>query len=186
MISRFAVAASLALALAACGSSNEPTSTSTETVTSTTAATPEAVPAEAAPSAAPSTEAATPSPTPTPSATPTAKASASASSKMSDAATGAAASMPTAFNQCTACHSTQAGKTIIGPSLAHVYGRKAGTLAGFQYSQAMKDSGLTWNSATLDRYLTDPTSVVPGTLMGFAGLKDEEQREAVIRYLKTL
>ena len=186
MISRFAVAASLALALAACGSSNEPTSTSTETVTSTTAATPEAVPAEAAPSAAPSTEAATPEP----------------HSHAQRHADGQGQRERLVEDERCGdrrrrlhAHGVQPvhrvpldpGRQDHHRPLARARLRTQGRHpAGFQYSQAMKDSGLTWNSATLDRYLTDPKSVVPGTLMGFAGLKDEEQREAVIRYLKTL
>jgi cytochrome c len=186
MISRFALAASLALAVAACGSNdNQPTSqATTESVTTTTAtAAPEAVPSEAAPSDTPSAEAsATPSPTPTPSP----KASASGAPKMSDAATGAASGPPQAFNQCTACHSTTPGKTIIGPSLAHVYGRKAGSVAGFQYSDAMKSSGLAWNAGNLDAFLANPAGKVPGTLMGLAGIKDAAQRKAIIDYLKTL
>ncbi|MGZ3268542.1 MAG: c-type cytochrome, partial [Croceibacterium sp.] len=87
---------------------------------------------------------------------------------------------------CAACHSTTPGKTIIGPSLAHVYGRKAGSLAGFQYSDAMKGSGLTWTSSNLDAFLTNPAGKVPGTLMGLAGIKDAAQRKAIIAYLKTL
>ena len=184
MISRFAVAVSLALGLAACGSSNQPApeATASEAVPAETGSTAPAAPTEAAPSETPSAAAST---TPRPTPTPTPQASGSAAAD--ESATGAAAaSPPQAFNQCSACHSTEAGKTIIGPSLAGVYGRKAGTLPGFQYSQAMKDSGLTWNAATLDRYLTDPKNVVPGTLMGFAGLKDTAQRKAVIDYLKTL
>ena len=78
------------------------------------------------------------------------------------------------------------GKTIIGPSLAGVYGRKAGAVAGFQYSDAMKGSGLAWNAGNLDSFLANPTGKVPGTLMGFAGIKDAAQRKAVIDYLKTL
>ena len=187
MISRFALAASLALALAACGSSNEASdqSTATEAVPSDIASTaPEAVPSDVAASEAPAAEAsATPSPTPTPS--PSAKPSATPSPQA--AATGAGnASPPQAFNQCTACHSTAPGKTIIGPSLAGIYGDKAGTVPGFQFSDAMKKSGLTWNAANLDAFLTNPQAKVPGTIMGFAGIKDAAQRKAVIDYLKTL
>jgi len=186
MISRFALAASLALAVAACGSNNQPTdqSTSSSTTVTTETATPapEATPA-AASSATPAADAtATPSPTPTP----TPKASATPAAKPSEAATGAASAPPQAFNQCTACHSTAPGKTIIGPSLAHVYGRKAGSLAGFQYSDAMKSSGLTWNAANLDAFLANPAGKVPGTLMGLAGIKDAAQRKAIVDYLKTL
>ena len=186
MTSRFALAASLALTVAACGSQSQPTDrpSAAETTPSAVAtAAPEAAPTAAA-SATP-TEAATPTPTPTPTSTPSAKPSAKASPDA--AATGAGvASPPQAFNQCTACHSTTPGKTIIGPSLAHVYGRKAGSLAGFQYSDAMKSAGLTWNSANLDSFLTNPAGKVPGTLMGLAGIKDAAQRKAIIAYLKTL
>jgi len=188
MTSRFALAASLALTVAACGSQSQPTDrpSAAETTPSAVAtAAPEAAPTAAA-SATP-TEAATPTPTPTP--TPTSMPSAKPSAKASPdaAATGAGvASPPQAFNQCTACHSTTPGKTIIGPSLAHVYGRKAGSLAGFQYSDAMKSAGLTWNSANLDSFLTNPAGKVPGTLMGLAGIKDAAQRKAIIAYLKTL
>ena len=183
MISRFAVAASLAFALAACGPSNQPSSESTTTTTSTEAATPapEAAATEAAPSAMPSSAAATPSPTPTPTATKSESAMQSASTMAS-----AAASPPAAFNQCAACHSTQPGKTIIGPSLAGVYGTKAGQTPGFQFSDAMKNSGMVLNAANLDKFLADPKGTVPGTIMALNGIKDASQRKAIIDYLKTL
>ena len=192
MVSRLTLAASLALALAACGSNdNQPASqATTESVTTETTAAPAPAVSEAVPSDTPSAEAsptptATPSATPTPTATPSPKASKTA--EPDAAATGAgSASPPQAFNQCTACHSTTPGKTIIGPSLAHVYGRKAGSLPGFQYSDAMKKSGMAWNNANLDAFLAAPMAKVPGTLMGFAGIKDAAQRKAVIAYLKTL
>jgi cytochrome c len=183
MISRFALAASLALALAACGSSSPPTDQASEAApvpSEAASATPAAAVSEAAPSEAPATAAsAVPSPSPTP--TPSAKPS------PDTAATGAGAPpTPQAFNQCTACHSTTPGKTIIGPSLAHVYGRKAGTLAGFQYSDAMKNAGFAWTSANLDAFLSNPAAKVPGTLMALGGIKDAAQRKAIIDYLKTL
>lgn len=179
MLSRFALAASLALALAACGSADQPADQPSEAATPSEAASaaPEAMPSEAAPSAAPSAEA---SPTPTPSAKPSPMASAS------PAATGAAAGPPQAFNQCTVCHSTTPGKTIIGPSLAGVYGHKAGQVAGFQFSDAMKASGMVLNEKTLDAFLANPAAKVPGTTMVFAGVKDDAQRKAIIDYLKTL
>ena len=98
----------------------------------------------------------------------------------------AAAEAPTAFNQCKACHSVEPGKNGIGPSLAGVYGTKAGDVAGFDFSDAMKNSGLKWDAATLDKYLTNPMAVVPGTKMSFAGLKDADKRQAVIAYLKAI
>jgi cytochrome c2 len=184
MISRIALAASLALAVAACGSNEQPSdqpSAAAEAPAAIASSAPASAAPEAAPSAAASEAAATPSPTPTPSA------SDSGAPKMSDAkAEAAPAGPPQAFNQCTACHSTAPGKTIIGPSLAHVYGRKAGTAAGFQYSDAMKNSGLSWNAGNLDAFLANPAGKVPGTLMGLAGIKDAAQRKAIVDYLKTL
>jgi cytochrome c2 len=181
MISRIATAASLALALAACGSSKEPSDQPTEAA---------AVPAEtAAPAPLPSDTSvalATPSAAPTP--TPTASASAAGDheDKKSDHDDVAPAGPPQAFQQCAACHSTERGKTIIGPSLAGVYGHKAGQVPGFQFSDAMKNSGLVLNEQGLDRFLADPKGTVPGTIMALNGIKDHEQREAIIDYLKTL
>lgn len=91
-----------------------------------------------------------------------------------------------AFNKCAACHSVEPGKTKVGPSLWGVYGRKSGTLEGYAYSAAMKDSNLTWDTATLDTYLEKPSSVVKGSKMAFAGIKDPEERANVIAYLQTL
>ena len=93
---------------------------------------------------------------------------------------------PAAFGQCAACHAVAAGQHGIGPSLAGVVGRKAGSLAGFSYSDAMKNSGKTWDEATLDTFLTNPMSNVPGTRMSYMGQSDPAKRKAVIDYLKTL
>lgn len=87
------------------------------------------------------------------------------------------------FNQCKACHTIEAGKNRVGPSLHGVVGRAAGTAEGFQYSPAMKSSGLTWTPENLDKYLTDPKALVPGNKMAFAGLKKPEDRANVIAYL---
>jgi len=89
----------------------------------------------------------------------------------------------TVFKKCMACH--QFGKNAVGPDLKGVVGRKAGTYAGFAYSEPMKGSGLTWDEATLDAYLTDPKAKVPGNKMIFPGLKDETERKDVIAYLAT-
>ncbi len=91
---------------------------------------------------------------------------------------------PAAFAMCATCHQVDPGKNSVGPSLAGVFGAKAGHAEGYAYSPAMKGSGLTWDEATLDKYLTAPMQVVPGTKMTFAGLKDEAQRKEVIAYLK--
>ena len=89
------------------------------------------------------------------------------------------------FKKCQACHSLEPQKTILGPSLAGIVGRKSAEAPGFSYSPAMKSADLTWNEATLDQYVADPKGFVPGNKMIFAGLKKPEEREAVIAYLKT-
>ena len=85
---------------------------------------------------------------------------------------------------CFVCHATEPGKNKLGPSLAGIVGRKAGSVPGYAYSDANKNSGVTWDDATLDTYLTDPRKFVPGTKMIFAGLKNADDRKALIEYLK--
>ncbi len=136
-------------------------------------------------------DAASPAPgeTPAPGATPSESPSATPSPAASPSATAtpvAAATQPPQFAVCGACHSVQRGQNGIGPSLAGVFGRRAGAVPGFEYSQAMKDSGLTWNQANLDRFLNNPAGVVPGTTMVYPGLKDAAQRQAMIAYLRGL
>ena len=87
---------------------------------------------------------------------------------------------------CSICHSPKPGQNLVGPSLFSVVDRHSGQIAGFRYSDANRNSGLTWNIATLDRYLSAPREVVPGTKMTFPGLKDPKQRADVIAYLSTL
>ena len=87
---------------------------------------------------------------------------------------------------CAICHTVEAGKNKIGPSLAGVVGRKSGSLEGFKYSDAMKKADITWSSDTLDKYLADPKATVPGNHMAFAGVKKEADRKAVIDYLETV
>jgi len=88
--------------------------------------------------------------------------------------------------KCMICHSVEPGVNKIGPSLAGVVGRKSGTLANFNYSPAMKASALTWDPATLDKYLTSPKAVVPGTKMIFPGLPSPVDRANVIAYLGSI
>jgi cytochrome c len=89
-------------------------------------------------------------------------------------------------SQCNICHSVQAGRNMIGPSLFGIVGRPAGKVPNFHYSAANEASGLTWDAATLDRYLTTPSALVPHTTMTYAGLKDPQRRKDLIAYLSTL
>ena len=89
-------------------------------------------------------------------------------------------------SQCSICHAVQAGRNMVGPSLFGIVGRPAGQVAGFHYSPANKSSALTWDTATLDRYLTSPAAVVPHTIMTYGGLKDAPKRADLIAYLGTL
>ena len=100
-------------------------------------------------------------------------------------ADGDAAKGEKIFAKCKACHTVEAGKNKVGPSLAGVVGRKSGMAEGFNYSDAMKNSGLTWDDATLDSYLAAPKKSVPGTKMAFPGLPNEQDRLDVIAYLKS-
>lgn len=88
--------------------------------------------------------------------------------------------------QCTICHATQAGQNKVGPSMAGIAGKKAASTPGFQYSDAMKGSDITWTDDTLAKYITDPKAVVPGGKMVFAGMKKPDEVQAVIDYIKTL
>ena len=89
------------------------------------------------------------------------------------------------FTVCKACHRLGGdAKNNVGPQLNGVVGRKAGSLADFNYSEPMKSSGLTWDEATLTEYLKNPKAKVPGTKMAYAGLKDETKIADIIAYLK--
>lgn len=98
----------------------------------------------------------------------------------------AADGAPLAFGICKSCHSVEKGKNMIGPSLAGIVGTKAGDVAGFSFSPALKGSGLTWDDATLDKWLENPMKLVPGTRMTYSGQTDPAKRKAIIEYLKTL
>jgi cytochrome c len=82
------------------------------------------------------------------------------------------------------CHTVEAGKNLIGPSLHGVVGRKAASLPDYAYSDALKQSGLTWDEATLDKWLTAPQTLVPGTKMTFFGMADPAKRKELIDWLK--
>jgi cytochrome c2 len=95
-------------------------------------------------------------------------------------AAAAPATAPAAFTQCKVCHSVEKGDHGLGPSLAGVYGTKAGEIPGFAFSDAMKNSGMVWNEANLDKFLESPQAAIPGTKMAFVGVKDAARRKALV------
>jgi cytochrome c len=88
--------------------------------------------------------------------------------------------------QCSICHSVAPGVNSIGPTLFGVVGRLAGSVPGFEYTADHKKLGVTWDAATLDKYLTNPRAMAPDTTMIYAGLKDDAGRANLIAYLETL
>jgi len=86
-------------------------------------------------------------------------------------------------DQCSACH--EAKEDLQGPRLGGLIGRKAGSVPGFGYTDALKNSGLTWTPATLDQFLADPGKMVPGTSMP-ASIPDPAQRRDLVAYLVKL
>ncbi|WP_143271526.1 c-type cytochrome [Bradyrhizobium mercantei] len=89
------------------------------------------------------------------------------------------------FQTCAACHQVLLGDGL-GPDLRKVLGRKAGSLPGFQYSEAMKTSGVIWDETTLSAFIRDPQAEVPGTLMAFPGYQNPLDAKDVVDYLKTI
>ncbi|MBN9510829.1 MAG: c-type cytochrome [Alphaproteobacteria bacterium] len=88
--------------------------------------------------------------------------------------------------RCAFCHSATAGRNGTGPSLFGVVGRKAGQAPDYRYSDANRTADVTFDAATLEKYLTSPRAVIPGTKKSFSGLKSAAQRDDVIAYLATL
>lgn len=89
-------------------------------------------------------------------------------------------------NACRTCHSSKAGDNRLGPNLNKIVGRKAGSTEGYAYSESMKKAGITWDDASLDKFITNPDSVVPGNNMKpFTGISDAGQRKEIIEFLKT-
>ena len=86
------------------------------------------------------------------------------------------------YARCGACHALETNRT--GPRHCGLLGRRAGSVKGFDYSAAMRGSGLTWDARTLDRFLANPLRVVPGTTMGYAGIDDAQERADLIAYLR--
>lgn len=88
-------------------------------------------------------------------------------------------------SRCAVCHATTPGENKAGPSLAGIVGSKSGTVAGFDFSPAMKDANVTWDDANLDKFLANPAGFIRGTKM-FVNLPSEADRENVIAYLHAL
>lgn len=86
------------------------------------------------------------------------------------------------YVRCAACHALAYDR--VGPRHCGLLGRRAGSVPGFTYSEAMKKSGLTWNEKTLDRFLAQPMKVVPGTSMTYDGIASPKERAELIAYLK--
>lgn len=89
-------------------------------------------------------------------------------------------------SQCAMCHSNQPGGQGIGPSLAGVYGKPAASQPGYDFSRALKNAHLTWNDATLNKFLAGPQAMVPGTKMTFEGVDNAQARADVIAYIASL
>jgi cytochrome c len=98
--------------------------------------------------------------------------------------TGDAASGEKVFAACRTCHVFDEGVNRVGPSLHKIVGRKSGSVPGFSYSDANKNSGVTWTPDVLFEYLKDPKGYMPGTKMAFPGVKDDQKRADLVAYLE--
>ena len=89
------------------------------------------------------------------------------------------------FQQCRACHQVGVdAKNGVGPILNGIFGRKSGMIAGYNYSDANKNSGISWDESVFSEYIKDPRAKVPGTKMSYAGLRDERRINDLIAFLK--
>ena len=98
-------------------------------------------------------------------------------------ADGDAARGEARFQDCAACHKLEAGANNVGPSLHGIFTRRAGEIADFRYSPAIKRSGIVWTPETLDKFITDPQALVPGNRMPYAGMANASDRADLIAYL---
>jgi len=98
-------------------------------------------------------------------------------------ADGDAARGEARFQDCAACHRLEAGANNVGPSLHGILTRRAGEIADFRYSPAIKRSGIVWTPETLDKFITDPQALVPGNRMPYAGMANASDRADLIAYL---
>lgn len=90
------------------------------------------------------------------------------------------------FAVCKACHQVgDSAKNVVGPILNGLFGRKAGAVEGYNFTEANKKSGIVWDEATFGEYIKDPKAKIPGTKMAFAGIKDEQKIKDLIAYLHT-
>lgn len=105
---------------------------------------------------------------------------------IADEAAMAAAGKQVFGNNCHACHSEDSSKNTFGPSLSGVYGRKAGTLPRFAYSDALKDSGIVWSEGTLRQWIKGNDEYVPGTRMRHVAITDKAEQDYLIAFLKSL
>ena len=88
------------------------------------------------------------------------------------------------FEECASCHSIAAGENGVGPTLSGIFSRKAASREDFRYSAAMRNSGITWTSETLDEFIADPQKMVPGNRMAYSGLPTAADRADLISYLQ--
>jgi len=108
-----------------------------------------------------------------------ASAAASSAAPAQDVAAG-----KTSFNKCLACHAVGEGaKNKVGPVLNGLNGRKSGTVEGYSYTEANKNSGITWDEASFKDYIKDPKAKIPGTKMVFAGIKNEQEASDLWAFL---
>ena len=88
------------------------------------------------------------------------------------------------FNKCKTCHEIEDEKNKVGPHLVGIFGRPAGSVEGFKYSDAMKSSGVVWEDETITAYLKDPKGYIPGNRMVFPGLRKDEEIADLLAYLQ--